>query len=125
MFKFLKLLVLGFLGGWLLGFCFLLFGFLIGRSGNIGGGKEYFNLIEVLSIFGLAGVYGAPFGGVLFPIGYYTFLKNVPFRLGVRYAMIGTLIGGLLGAIIAPPIAAITGIVGFFFGCANIPKNAV
>ncbi len=125
--KLLKLVSLGFAGGWFFGFIFLAFGVLIGRSGNVPGIDPFADLgvlaVEIAATAGLALFYGAPLGTLLFPLGYLIFLREIPFRLGVICTALGTLGGGLLGALVAPPASLLAGIFGFFCGC--IAANAV
>ena len=113
--KLIASIIVGALGGWICGFIILSFGAYIGESGNHGVGDDegpgYWNPVVM---FGLAGFYGMPLGLVIFPIGYLGFLQKVPIQRALLFTVIGTLVGGLSGALMGPPPAALCGVVGFF-----------
>jgi len=110
--KFFASIFAGAVGGWAFGFVILSFGSFIGRSGNTG--QEGFGYWNPIPIFGLAGFYGMPLGAIMFPIGYFIFLQKAPIHKALLLSSAGTLIGGLIGALFGPPIAALLGVVGFF-----------
>ena len=104
----------GAIGGWICGFIILSFGFLIGRSGDRGIGQEEFGYWNPMVTFGLAGFYGMPIGAIMFPIGYLAFFQRASLYEMLVFATTGTLLGGLCGALIGPPTAVLSGILGFF-----------
>jgi len=87
-------LLLGMAGGGLCGAVILSFGDLIGRSGDTG--SEYVG-------YWTAG-----------PIAYALVVRRIGFQKAIFPAFVGTIGGGFVGAIAGPPLAAITGILGFF-----------
>jgi hypothetical protein len=105
---------IGALGGWICGFLILSFGYYVGRSGDYP--SEGFGYWNPVATFGLAGFYGMPLGAIIFPIGYWIFLQNAPSRRVLVFTLAGTLLGGLCGALIDAPVAALAGVVGFFVG---------
>lgn len=105
---------MGALGGWLYGFLILSFGFFIGKSGDSGPGQESFGYWKPFEMFVLAGFYGMPLGIIIFPLSYFIFLQDVPIYRLLIFTSIGTLAGGLCGALIEPPVAALSGVIGFF-----------
>ena len=66
------------------------------------------------AILGLALIYGAPVGVLMMLIAYATHLHKTGFRASIIPATLGTIGGGLIGALAAPPLAVITGCAGFF-----------
>ena len=104
-------ILLGTLGGAILGAAILSFGDLIGRSGNTGDDfVGYWNIDTVW----LGCLYGALFGTLAAPVAYITLIRKIGLRKAWLPAATGTLIGGLIGALVGPPSAAFTGVAGFF-----------
>ncbi|MGB6483018.1 MAG: hypothetical protein WBE86_05975 [Candidatus Acidiferrales bacterium] len=106
-------LVLGVAGGALCGAAILVFGGLIGRSGNTG--EEYIGDWNVATVW-LGMLYGAFFGAIVGPIAYVALVRKMGFQRALLPAFLGTLAGGFLGALVAPPMAALSGIGGFLVG---------
>jgi hypothetical protein len=122
--KIIASIVAGALGGWICGFIILSFGVYIGQSGNHGGGtEEGFGYWNPSAMFGLAGFYGTFIGILTFPVGYLMFLQKVPIDKALRFTLMGTLGGGLCGALLGPPTAAIFGIIGFFIASSIAGRN--
>ena len=113
-FKAIGSILVGAVGGWLFGFIILSFGFFIGKGGDKGIGQEHFGYWQPREMFGLAGFYGIPLGAIMYSVGYLIFLRNVPPFKALAFSVIGTLFGGLSGALIGPPVAALGGVAGFF-----------
>ena len=112
------LLPAGYLGGVVLGFVILAFGGLAGRSGTTG--TEFFGYWNPTSLLFFSGLYGSLIGTVVAPAGYFLFLQEMPpgsLRRAVLLSSAGTLLGGLSGALVSPPVAAVTGCIGFLAGC--------
>jgi hypothetical protein len=113
-------LVAGALGGWVFGFIILSFCDLIGRSGNsepLQPWNSYFSFV-------LASFYGMPLGLFIFPVGYFLFLRNVSLPQALAVSSAGTLLGGLIGAAMGPPAAAVFGVIGFFLSSAFIGNRS-
>ena len=108
-------LILGILGGGVCGAAILVFGGLIGRSGNTG--EEYVGHWNIASVW-LGLLYGGFFGAFVGPLAYALVVRKIGFQKALFPAFVGTLVGGFGGAIAGPPLAAITGIFGFFVGVA-------
>lgn len=106
---------LGIAAGAVFGAAILSFGSLIGRSGNSPGAHVGEWSIEVVW---LGFVYGGLLGAIVTPIAYVTLVRKIGLRKALLPAVIGTLVGGLVGAIADPWIAVLTG-VGGFFGALN------
>jgi hypothetical protein len=104
-------LLLGTIGGGLCGAAILSFGDLIGRSGDTG--SEYVGYWTVDTLW-LGMLYGATFGLLVGPIAYAVVVRRIGFQKAILPAFVGTIGGGFVGAIAGPPLAAITGILGFF-----------
>jgi len=124
--KFIFAVPTGAIGGWFFGFIILSFGLFIGRGGSRGPGVEDFGYWNPNTIFILSGFYGMPLGAIVFPVGYFVFLRGVPISKAIIYTSIGTLLGGLLGALIAPTAAALIGVLGFILAAhlANSTRRA-
>jgi hypothetical protein len=103
--------VLGIVGGAICGAAILSFGAFIGRSGNTG--EDYFGYWNIATVW-LGFLYGAPLGAMVAPVGYATLVRTSGIRRAIIPATLGTLAGGFVGSILAPPIAVVTGVVGFF-----------
>jgi len=104
----------GAFGGLICGFIILSFGFYIGKSGNYAlWPNEAIGRWNPPVALSLAAIYGIPLGAIVFPIGYHFCLRNAPIRKALALSTVGTLIGGLGGAFIGPPFAAIVGVAGF------------
>ena len=93
------------------GAAILSFGDLIGRSGDTGTG--YVGYWNVASIW-LGFLYGGILGALVTPIAYLALVRKIGFRKAFLPATIGTLMGGFVGAVVGPPLAVLTGVVGFF-----------
>jgi hypothetical protein len=102
---------LGIVGGAVCGAAILSFGDLIGRSGDTGTG--YIGYWNVASVW-LGLLYGGLLGAVVTPIAYLALVRKIGFRKAVLPATIGTLLGGFVGAVVGPPLAVLTGVLGFF-----------
>jgi hypothetical protein len=111
----------GALGGLLFGFVIISFGDYIGRSGNTGQppGVWYADYAWFV-----AKTYGTPIGAMLFPIGYFGYLRRANLLWALGITTLGTLGGGLVGALAAPPAAAIAGCVGFFISCGYVARSS-
>lgn len=104
-------LLLGIVAGAICGAAILAFGDFIGRSGTTG--TEYLGFWDPAAIpVGL--FYGGLFGSIMGPLAYALVVREVGFRKAVLPALLGTIAGGFLGAMAAPPLAVVTGIWGFF-----------
>jgi hypothetical protein len=114
--------VLGAAGGWACGFVILVFGDFIGRSGN--SDASYIGYWAPTDAAVLALFYGLPLGLLLFPIGYYAFLRYVPLKTALTRTTLGTIFAGWVGALIAPLAAALIGSVGFFIICTHVAERA-
>jgi hypothetical protein len=104
-------LLLGIVGGGLCGVAILVFGAFIGRSGTTG--AEYFGYWDV-AVAQLGLLYCGLFGAFVAPLAYPFLVRQIGFQKAVLPAFAGTLVGGLLGAVVGPPLAVLTGICGFF-----------
>lgn len=104
-------IVLGAIGGALCGAAILVFGGLIGRSGTTG--TEYVGYWDSALIF-LGIMYGGFFGVFVGLLAYPFAVRKVGIRRTVVPGFIGTLAGGFAGAIVGPPLAVVTGVLGFF-----------
>ena len=105
--------LLGIAGGALCGAAILVFGGLVGRSQTTG--TEYLGYWNIAEVW-LGFLYGGFFGAIVAPIGYVIAVRRIGFRRAMPPAFVGTLAGGCLGALVGPPVAALTGICGFFAG---------
>jgi hypothetical protein len=104
-------LSLGMAGGGLCGAVILSFGDLIGRSGDTG--SEYVGYWTLDTLW-LGLLCGATFGLLVGPIAFALVVRRIGFQKAILPAFVGTIGGGFVGAIAGPPLAAITGILGFF-----------
>ena len=104
-------LLLGVVGGGICGATILIFGGLIGRSGNTG--EEYFGFWNVDTIW-LGLLYGGFFGAFVGPLAYPILVRKIGFQKSILPAFLGTIVGGSAGAVAGPPLAVLTGICGFF-----------
>ena len=95
------------------GAAILSFGALIGKSGTTG--TDYVGYWDV-SLVWLGLLYGGFFGLVVAPLGYVLLARRVGIRRAFWPATTGTLIGGLLGAFGAEPLAVGTALGGFILG---------
>jgi hypothetical protein len=102
---------MGIVGGGICGTGILSFGGLIGRSGTTG--TEYWGYWGVDFIW-LGVVYGGIFGAFVGPIAYPSLVRKIGFQKPILPAFLGTICGGFVGAVAAPPVAVLTGICGFF-----------
>ena len=103
--------LLGVICGGICGAVILSFGALIGRSGSTG--TEYFGYWDASLIW-----LGLLYGGASSAFSWHLLLTcfscaNSAYRRPFRPALIGTLTGGLAGAIAGPPLAVVTGILVF------------
>ena len=103
--------LLGILGGAILGAVILSFGGFIGRSGNTG--EEFVGYWNIATVW-LGCLYGGLFGMIAAPIAYLTLIRKIGLRKAWLPAATGTLVGGLVGAVVGPPSAAFVGVAGFF-----------
>ena len=94
-------LLLGIVGGSACGAAILAFGALIGRN---------------IALVWLGLLYGALLGAFVGPIAYALVVYEIGFQRVLWPAFVGTLAGGFAGAIVGPPLAVVTGILGFFVG---------
>ena len=111
--RFLLSIPIGILGGGICASIILSFGALLGRSGTTG--TEYVGYWEP-ALIGLGLIYGGFFGAFIMPIAYLTHLHRTGFVRAIVPATIGTIVGGCVGALALPPLALITGCIGFFVG---------
>jgi hypothetical protein len=95
----------------LCGAAVLVFGAFIGRSGT--SGPEYLGYWDI-AVAELGLLYGGLFGAFVVPLAYPFLVRQIGFQKSVLPAFAGTLSGGLLGAVVGPPLALLTGICGFF-----------
>jgi len=102
---------LGIVGGAVYGAAILSFGDLIGRRGDTGTG--YIGYWNVASVW-LGFLYGGLLGALVTPIAYLALVRKIGFRKAFLPATMGTLLGGFVGAVVGPPLAVVTGVVGFF-----------
>jgi hypothetical protein len=106
-------LLLGIICGGTSGIAILSFGALIGRSGSTG--TEYFGYWDSSLLF-LGFLYGGLLGSLAAPLAYVLLVRKIGLRKAFWPALVGTLAGALAGAIASPPLAVLTGILGFFVG---------
>lgn len=105
--------LLGLIVGAACGAVILSLGDLVGRSGNTG--EEYSGHWNVDTVqLGL--LYGGFFGVLVAPVAYILRVHTIGFQRAFAPALVGTLLAGCTGAFVSPPIAAISGISGFFIG---------
>jgi hypothetical protein len=112
--------LIGASGGAICGSLILSFGYLIGRGGDTP--AEPFGTLSLAAVL-LGAVYGGFFGAFVVPIAYVLVLKKTGFQRPLIPAFVGTLVGGFLGAIAGPPLAVLTGIIGFSIALAVIAKK--
>jgi hypothetical protein len=113
--RFVALVVTGATGGLLLGFMILVAGAYMGRSGSTG--LEYIGYWNPEFHWFIASRLGLTGGALLFPIGYYVYLKSSPLRQVLLYTSCGTLAGGLVGTLVSPVASMLLAVVGFFLAC--------
>lgn len=114
-------ITLGLVGGAICGAVILSFGALLGRSGTTG--TEYVGYWDVGLVW-VGFLYGGLFGMIVGPIGYATYVRKMGFQIAILPASIGTVVGGCIGAVAAPPVAVITGVLGFFLALVST-KSAI
>jgi hypothetical protein len=103
--------LLGLIIGGACGAVILSLGDLVGQSGDTG--KEYLGYWNIATAeLGL--LYGGFFGAFVAPLAYILRVRTIGFQRAFAPALLGTLLGGCTGAFVSPPIAAISGISGFF-----------
>jgi hypothetical protein len=103
--------LLGAGGGALCGAAILVFGGLIGRSGTTG--TEHIGYWEPALVF-LGFMYGAFFGAFAGLLAYPFAVRKIGIQRAIAPGFVGTLAGGFVGAVAGPPLAVLTGIMGFF-----------
>ena len=111
-------LLIGWIGGMLCGFPIVLFGDYLGRSGTTG--TEYLGYWDPESAWFLARTYGSLVGALVLPAASVYLLAGVPVTRWpqlVAPAAAGTIAGGSLGALVAPPLAVLFGCFGFWLSC--------
>src|SRR5271165_250255 len=108
---FLGAATLGFVGGAICGALILSFCYLIGRSGNTPPAQAG---TFSMSVVFLGAMYGALLGAIAGAMAYLLVLYLIGFRPAIRPAFISTILGGFCGGLVAPPLAALTGMLGFF-----------
>ncbi|MGB7847481.1 MAG: hypothetical protein WBL63_17850 [Candidatus Acidiferrum sp.] len=108
---FLVSAALGFVGGAICGGLILSFCYFIGRSGETPAAPV--GTISQAALFNGA-LYGALLGAIAGGLAYYLVVFRAGFPKSLRYTFAGTLLGGFCGAWAAPPLAALTGMIGFF-----------
>jgi hypothetical protein len=102
----------GFVGGAITGAAILSFNVFLGQSGTTG---EHFGDWNS-AVLWLGAIYGAFFGFLLTPIAYVLLFRRIGFRAAWLPGVIGTLVGGLVGAFHSPVLAILFGVVGLFTG---------
>ena len=109
--SFFDILTFGWVGGFICGFIIFSFGMLIGRNGT--NGTEFIgNWSPRVILF--SQILGSPIGSILLIIAYYINSykpERINFLLPTAF---GTILGGVIGSFIGPPLAAVTGCIGFF-----------
>jgi hypothetical protein len=111
-------LPLGWVGGMLCGFLILLFGDYMARSGSAG--SEYLGYWDPETAWFLARTYGSLVGALVAPAAGLSLLCGVPLARWsglIAPVAAGTIAGGCLGALLAPPFAALFGCMGFWISC--------
>lgn len=109
------LALIGAAGGLVIGFVAFAFGGLIGRSGYTG--QEYVGYWAPQEYWWMAKTFAAPVGAVMAPVTYLGFLQHVPLKAAVVSGAIGTLLGGLIGALGSPLHAGLAACSGFLLAC--------
>lgn len=102
---------IGIFGGAFCGAIILVFGGLIGRSGSTG--EEYVGYFDWAEVW-LGFLYGGLLGAIVTPIAYAACVRKIGFAKAWIPAIAGTVAGGLVGALAGPPLAVMTGVIGFF-----------
>jgi hypothetical protein len=111
---FLTVPAAGGLGGCLIAFVLIAFGFWIGRGGYTG---EVPGEVHWALAWQTASTAGTLLGVILFSVGYLVFLIKVPFRRAAPVLAASTFLGGFLGALADPGVAALSGSICFFIAC--------
>ena len=68
-------------------------------------------------------LYGGLNGAVVVPVAYLVLLQKIGLKKPLLPALVSTLVGGLLGAILGPGWAVLTGILGFLAGLAFVASR--
>jgi hypothetical protein len=110
-FSFFLATALGLAGGAVCGSLILSFCYLIGRSGDTPPAPAW--TISWAAVF-LGVVYGAFFGAIAGALGYLLIIYQIGLRPTILPAFLGTILGGFCGALAGPPLAVLTGMIGFF-----------
>jgi len=104
-------MLLGVGGGIVCGAIILSICGLLGRSHTTGANYVGYWTYGLLLI---GAMYGGPMGLFMGPLGYFTAVRIIGFKRAILPASIGTLIGGIAGALIEPILGVISGTAGFF-----------
>jgi hypothetical protein len=115
-FSFFLVVLFGSIFGFAIGFIIFSFGSLIGKSGN-SDAAGIGQWLPMYSAF-VSICYGVPFGVLFSIVGYFLFLEKtkITFELLFKLAAF-TLLGGIVGALVGPPLAAFLGAVMFLVAC--------
>lgn len=111
---FLLMIPAGLFGGFVCGYIILSFGMLIGRSGTTG--SEYPGYWTPAVWFD-ALIYGGLIGAIMLPLAYVTVLQKAEPTKSWVLIVLGTILGGAVGALISPPLAVVVGVISFFIIC--------
>lgn len=114
-------ILLGAVGGLVLSYVILSFCFSIGRTGYSGSeisGDQSRSLALMIAVTA-----GGPIGGLIYPLGYFNFLTRVPVPWALVGPASGALIGGLLGGLGGPGLAAVMAVIGFFAACIALSRR--
>ncbi len=109
-------LALGAIGGALCGAVILTFNFLIAPPT----GTEYVGGYWEPYILALGAIHGGYAGIIVAPIGYLIFLRRVGLKKAIFPALIGTLVGGGIGAFSGFDMALLAGVLGFFLSLCGL-----
>jgi hypothetical protein len=102
---------LGTVGGMICGSAILSLCALAGRIQT--SGDNYVGFWE-WGLLPVGSTYGGPVGAVVGPLAYATIVHTIGFKKSIAPAVIGTIIGGFAGSLVAPLLGLPTGIAGFF-----------